>query len=123
MIFAMAGSAIGLGNIWRFPFIVGEHGGAAFVLIYILATLLISLPVFLAEVTVGRRARTSSYGAMSSLSPGKPIWKFAGILSVAIPLIIDSYYSVIGGWSLDFLLKSVTLLLFLEVSSPPPGHP
>jgi len=109
VIFAMAGSAIGLGNIWRFPFIVGEHGGAAFVLIYILATLLISLPVFLAEVTVGRRARTSSYGAMSSLSPGKSIWKFAGILSVAIPLIIDSYYSVIGGWSLDFLLKSVTL--------------
>ena len=109
MIFAMAGSAIGLGNIWRFPFIVGEHGGAAFVLIYILATLLISLPVFLAEVTVGRRARTSSYGAMSSLAPGKSVWKFAGILSVAIPLIIDSYYSVIGGWSLDFLLKSVTL--------------
>ena len=109
VIFAMAGSAIGLGNIWRFPFIVGEHGGAAFVLIYILATLLISLPVFLAEVTVGRRARTSSYGAMSSLSPGKSIWKFAGVLSVAIPLIIDSYYSVIGGWSLDFLLKSVTL--------------
>ena len=105
----MAGSAIGLGNIWRFPFIVGEHGGAAFVLIYILATLLISLPVFLAEVTVGRRARTSSYGAMSSLAPGKSVWKFAGILSVAIPLIIDSYYSVIGGWSLDFLLKSVTL--------------
>ena len=109
MIFAMAGSAIGLGNIWRFPFIVGEHGGAAFVFIYLLATLLISLPVFLAEVTVGRRARTSSYGAMSSLAPGKSVWKFAGILSVAIPLIIDSYYSVIGGWSLDFLLKSVTL--------------
>ena len=109
VIFAMAGSAIGLGNIWRFPFIVGEHGGAAFVLIYILATLLISLPVFLAEVTVGRRARTSSYGAMSSLAPGKGLWKFAGILSVAIPLIIDSYYSVIGGWSLDFLFKSVAL--------------
>ena len=109
VIFAMAGSAIGLGNIWRFPFIVGEHGGAAFVLIYIMATLLISLPVFLAEVTVGRRARTSSYGAMSSLAPGKSLWKFAGVLSIAIPLIIDSYYSVIGGWSLDFLLKSISL--------------
>ena len=96
VIFAMAGSAIGLGNIWRFPFIVGEHGGAAFVLIYIMATLLISLPVFLAEVTVGRRARTSSYGAMSSLAPGKSLWKFAGVLSIAIPLIIDSYYSVIS---------------------------
>lgn len=108
VISAMAGSAIGLGNIWRFPYMVGEHGGAAFVAVYILATLLISLPVFLAEVTVGRRSRTCSYGAMSALRPGKAVWKGAGMLSIFIPIIIASYYSVIGGWSLEFLLKSCT---------------
>lgn len=102
----MAGSAIGLGNIWRFPYIVGEYGGAAFVVIYILATLLVSLPVFIAEVTLGRRSRTSAYGAMSNLCPGRRIWRFTGALSIFIPLLIASYYSVIGGWSLEFLFKS-----------------
>lgn len=105
---AMAGSAIGLGNIWRFPYIVGEYGGAAFVVIYILATLLVSLPVFIAEVTLGRRSRTSAYGAMSRLRPDRGIWKFAGGLAIFIPLLIASYYSVIGGWSLEFLFKSVS---------------
>ena len=108
VIMSMAGSAIGLGNIWRFPYIVGEHGGAAFILIYILATVLISLPVFVAEVTIGRRSRLSAYGAMPALRPGKKIWRFAGILAILIPLLITSYYSVIGGWSLDFLFRSCT---------------
>lgn len=108
VIFAMAGSAIGLGNIWRFPYMAGEHGGAAFVMVYILATVLISLPVFIAEVTIGRRSRTSSYGAMSKLSSGKRLWKAAGKLSIFIPVVIASYYSVIGGWSLEFLVKSCT---------------
>lgn len=106
VIFAMAGSAIGLGNIWRFPYIVGEHGGAAFIIIYVLATLLVSLPVFIAEVALGRRSRTSAYGAMSHLRPGNRFWKAAGMLSVLIPTLIASYYSVIGGWSLEFLFKS-----------------
>lgn len=106
VISTMAGSAIGLGNIWRFPYMVGEHGGAAFVLIYILATILISMPVFIAEVTVGRRSRASAFSAMSKLDPDHSIWKAAGVMAVAIPIIIASYYSVIGGWSLDFLIKS-----------------
>lgn len=106
VIFAMAGSAIGLGNIWRFPYIVGEHGGAAFIIIYVLATLLVSLPVFMAEVALGRRSRTSAYGAMSHLRPGNRLWKAAGMLAVIIPTLIASYYSVIGGWSLEFLFKS-----------------
>lgn len=104
----MAGSAIGLGNIWRFPYIVGEYGGAAFILIYILSTLIVSLPVFVAEVTVGRRSRKSAYGAMHSLRPGHKVWKFAGFLAVFTPLIINSYYSVIGGWSLDYFLRACT---------------
>ena len=106
VIFAMAGSAIGLGNVWRFPYIVGEHGGAAFIVIYIIATLLVSLPVFIAEVAVGRRSRTSAYGAMAHLRPGCRLWKIAGALAVIIPTLIASYYSVIGGWSLEFLFKS-----------------
>lgn len=103
---AMAGSAIGLGNIWRFPYIVGEYGGAAFVMVYIVMTLLVSLPVFIAEVTLGRRSRTSAYGAMSRLRPNRRRWKFTGALAIFIPLLIASYYSVIGGWSLEFLFKS-----------------
>lgn len=109
VIFAMAGSAIGLGNIWRFPYIVGEHGGAAFVLIYIVSTLLISLPVFVAEVSVGRRSRTSAYGALSRLSPNGWVWKAMGLLTVFIPLMIASYYSVIGGWSVNYLIKASSL--------------
>lgn len=106
VISAMAGSAIGLGNIWRFPYMVGEHGGAAFVLIYILSTIIVSLPVFIAEFTIGRRSRTSAYGSFSKLAPGKKLWKIVGLLAVAIPTIIASYYSVIGGWSLAYLGKS-----------------
>lgn len=108
VIFAMAGSAIGLGNIWRFPYMMGEHGGAAFIIIYILASVLVSLPVFIAEVTLGRRSRRGSFGAMAKLKPDKKIWVWAGWLSIGIPLLINSYYSVIGGWSLDFLYKACT---------------
>lgn len=108
VIMAMAGSAIGLGNIWRFPYMVGEHGGAAFIILYILATIFISLPVFMAEMTVGRRSRTSAYGAMSKLNPKVGFWKAAGILAIFIPTLIASYYSVIGGWSLEYLFMSCT---------------
>ena len=109
VIFAMAGSAIGLGNIWRFPYMVGEHGGAAFVLVYIVATLLISLPVFVAEVTVGRRSHRSAYGAMGRLSGGNRFWRAVGFLPVFIPLLIASYYSVIGGWSLSYFVDACSL--------------
>ena len=107
VIYAMAGSAIGLGNIWRFPYMVGEHGGAVFVIIYVLATLLVSLPVFIAEITLGRRSRTSSFGAMSKMDPAhRKRWRWFGLMSVFIPLFILCYYSVIGGWSLYYLVKS-----------------
>ena len=97
VILAMAGSAIGLGNIWRFPYMVGEHGGAAFVFVYILATILISLPVFLAEVMIGRRSHTNARDAFARLSRHHPFWKAAGYLTILIPTLIASYYSVIGG--------------------------
>ena len=106
VILAMAGSAIGLGNIWRFPYMVGEHGGAAFVIIYVLATLLISLPVFLAEVMIGRRSHSNARDAFARLSRQHPFWRRVGYLSIVIPLMIVSYYSVIGGWSVEYFFKA-----------------
>lgn len=116
VILAMAGSAIGLGNIWRFPYMVGEHGGAAFVMVYVLCTLLVSLPVFLAEVMIGRRSHTNALDAFARLSRQHPFWRAVGYLSILIPILIASYYSVIGGWSLEYLIKSCTLTF---VRTPP----
>ena len=109
VILAMAGSAIGLGNIWRFPYMVGEHGGAAFVLVYIFSTLLISLPVFLAEVMIGRRSHTNARDAFARLSRQHPFWRAAGYLTIMIPTLIASYYSVIGGWSIEYFAKACSL--------------
>ena len=108
VIMAMAGSAIGLGNIWRFPYLVGENGGAAFIIIYIAFTLLLSLPIFLAESVLGRRSGTNSRVAISSLIPGRA-GRWLGMLTVITPLWIVSYYSVVGGWSLDYLSQALRL--------------
>jgi len=103
---ALAGSAIGPGNIWRFPYMVGEHGGASFILVYILCSLFISLPILFVEQIIGRRAGQSTYGAMQKLSRGAS-WKYVGLLAVAACFIILSYYSVVGGWSMDYLVRSI----------------
>lgn len=108
VIMTLAGSAIGLGNIWRFPYLAGEGGGAAFVLIYLLFTLLFSLPIFMVESVIGRRSGANCIGAVKKLSPGG-VWKLLGYLSVITPLVIVSYYSVVGGWSLDFFFKACSL--------------
>ena len=107
VIMAMAGSAIGLGNIWRFPYILGEYGGAAFILLYIAASLLEALPIFFAESDIGRRSRSNAYGALQKLAPGTR-WRWAGILTILSPLLILSYYSVVGGWSVQYLFKSLS---------------
>lgn len=104
---AMAGSAIGLGNLWRFPYLVGENGGAAFIIIYILLSFLICIPIFVSEFVVGRRSQKNAYAAFRDLSDGSA-WKWVGLITVIIPLIVLSYYSVIGGWSIEYLFKSVT---------------
>ena len=106
VIMAMAGSAVGLGNIWRFPYIVGEYGGAAFILVYIIATIFLSLPVFLSETIIGRRSRSNTFGAMEKLAPGTP-WKWLGLATVISTMILLSYYSVVGGWSVEYLFKSL----------------
>lgn len=107
VIMAMAGSAVGLGNIWRFPYILGEYGGAAFILVYIAASLLLALPIFYAESIIGRRSRCDTFGAMKKLAPGTG-WRWAGLLTILSPLLILCYYSVVGGWSVEYLFKSLS---------------
>ena len=107
VIAAMAGSAVGLGNIWRFPYVLGEYGGAAFILVYVAACLLLALPIFYAESIIGRRSRSDTFGAMKKLAPGTP-WRWAGLLTIVSPLLILSYYSVVGGWSVEYLFKSLS---------------
>lgn len=105
VIMAMAGSAIGLGNIWRFPYIAGQYGGSAFILLYIFCSFVLALPIFLSESVIGRATHRNTFGAMEALAPGTK-WKWLGLLTIITPVIILSYYSVVGGWSIGYLAKS-----------------
>ena len=102
VIAAMAGSAVGLGNIWRFPYVLGEYGGAAFILVYIAASLLVAVPIFYAECIIGRRSRSDTYGAMRKLAPGTS-WKWAGLFSR--PFV----FSVLSKATLIPAIASITL--------------
>ncbi len=104
---ALAGSAVGLGNLWRFPYLVGSYGGAAFIFVYIFFVFILCLPILFSEVIVGRRSHSNAYGAFKKLAPGTK-WKWLGAVSVFTPIIVVSYYSVIGGWSLEYLFKACT---------------
>ena len=104
---AMAGSAVGLGNLWRFPYLVGENGSAAFIIVYILLSFAICLPIFISEFVIGRRSQKNAFAAFRDLSGGSS-WRWLGLITIIIPLIVLSYYSVIGGWSMEYLLKSLT---------------
>ena len=106
-ILAAAGSAVGLGNIWRFPYETGNHGGAAFILVYLACILILGLPIMIAEFTVGRRAKASTGKAYSILAPGTQ-WKWLGFLGVLAGLLILGYYSVVAGWTLEYTLTAVT---------------
>lgn len=104
-VLALAGSAIGLGNIWRFPYIVGQHGGAAFIIVYFLFTVLLSLPVFICEATLGRNTHSNPLGAINKYAPNSK-WLILAAVTIIGPMLITSYYSVVGGWSLAYLVKS-----------------
>ena len=104
---AMAGSAVGLGNLWRFPYLVGENGGAAFIIVYVILSFAICLPIFVSEFVIGRRSQKNAYSAFRDLSGGSA-WRWVGLFTIIVPLIVLSYYSVIGGWSIEYLLKSIT---------------
>lgn len=105
-IMAATGSAVGLGNIWKFPYITGENGGGAFVLVYLLCILLLGIPVMVAEVMLGRRGRQSPVSAMRQLTREAGLhgfWNSIGWLGVVAGLLILSYYSVIAGWALSYI--------------------
>ena len=104
-ILAAVGSAVGLGNVWRFPFQTATNGGAAFLVVYLVAVLVIGLPAILAEFVVGRRAETSAIGAFERLGHGK--WRTVGALGVFAGFWTLSYYSVVGGWVIRYVGESV----------------
>ena len=107
VIAAAVGSAVGLGNIWRFPFLCGQHGGGAFVLVYILCVVLIGLPILLSEFSIGRRGKSNAYRAFKVLAPGKP-WYLIGVMGIIAALVIMSFYSAVGGWTIEYFIRSIT---------------
>ncbi len=107
VIAAAAGSAVGLGNIWKFPYITGVYGGAAFLFVYLGFIVLIGLPIMLSEFMIGRKSRSNVFGAFKNLAPNSP-WKLVGVLGVAAAVMILSFYGVVAGWSIDYIVKSVT---------------
>jgi NSS family neurotransmitter:Na+ symporter len=107
VILASAGSAVGLGNIWRFPYETGENGGAAFIIIYLGCVLLMGIPIMVAEFLIGRRSRSNTAGAYQRLAPGTP-WKWVGRMGVLAGFLILSYYTVVAGWTLEFIYEATT---------------
>ncbi len=106
-ILAASGSAIGLGNIWKFPYITGQNGGGAFVLIYLLCIFVVGLPIMLSEFTLGRKTQLNPVGAFDTLKPKSP-WVGIGFMGVLAGFLILSFYGVVGGWTLAYVVKSVT---------------
>jgi neurotransmitter:Na+ symporter, NSS family len=104
---AATGSAIGLGNIWRFPYVVGDNGGGAFLLVYLGFILLLGIPVMLSELVIGRRAQRNAYGSFRLLAPGRPWW-IVGIMGIAAAFIILAFYSTIAGWTLEYVYLAIT---------------
>lgn len=112
-VLASAGSAVGLGNIWRFPTECGSNGGAAFILIYLLCVFLLAMPVMIAEFVIGRASRSNTVGSYRVLAPGKP-WVVSGFMGVAAGFLVLSFYSVVAGWTLDYTFESLTGGLMAE---------
>ena len=105
-ILAATGSAIGLGNIWKFPYIAGENGGAAFIFIYLICIAIIGLPVLIAEILVGRTTQRNPVGAFKALS-GSRLWTAIGGMGVLAGFVILSFYSVVAGWSLGYIFEAL----------------
>ena len=108
-ILAAVGSAVGLGNIWKFPYIAGENGGGAFVLVYLLCVALIGLPVLMAEIGLGRMGKANPPQAMANLAAdfrASPLWALVGLAGVLAGLLILSFYTVIAGWAMDYFVQS-----------------
>jgi NSS family neurotransmitter:Na+ symporter len=110
-ILAATGSAVGLGNIWKFPYITGDNGGGAFVMVYLLCILVIGIPIMMAEVMLGRRGRQSPINTMTTLAReagASPYWRWIGWMGVVAGFLILSYYSVIAGWALAYVFRAAS---------------
>lgn len=105
-ILASAGSAVGLGNIWRFPYETGNHGGAAFILLYLVCILVMGLPIMIAEFSIGRHSRANTAGSYKALAP-KSAWQGIGYMGVLAGFLILSFYSVVAGWTLEYTWQAV----------------
>ena len=112
-ILAAAGSAVGLGNIWRFPCETGANGGAAFILLYLFCIVFITVPVLIAELAAGRESRTNVYDAFRTLPQktilgrrGRFVWRFVGAMCVLAGFLVFSYYSVVAGWTLQYAFEA-----------------
>ena len=106
IILATAGSAVGLGNVWRFPYMAGQNGGAVFILIYVGCVLLLGIPCMVSEFIIGRRAQANTARAYSKLSNGTA-WKWVGYLGILTGFIIMGYYAVVSGWCLEYIYASL----------------
>ena len=107
IIAAAAGSAIGLGNIWRFPYVCGQNGGGAFLLVYLICIVLMGLPIMLSEFSIGRKAQSNAYRAFKILSPKSP-WYLIGVMGIIAAFTIMSFYSAVGGWTIEYIVRSAT---------------
>jgi len=105
-VLAAAGSAVGLGNIWKFPYMTGRNGGGAFVLVYLLCILLVGLPIMMAEFLIGRHGQRDAVGSFRSLAGPKSSWQLVGWAGLVASFIILSFYSVVAGWCLDYVVKA-----------------
>ena len=105
-ILAASGSAVGLGNIWKFPHMAGANGGAAFTLVYLICILVVGMPILIGEFVIGRKTQLNPVGAFEKLAP-KSWWKGVGYLGVASAFVILSFYSVVGGWTLRYTFLSL----------------
>jgi NSS family neurotransmitter:Na+ symporter len=115
---AVVGSAVGLGNIWRFPYMTGENGGGAFLLIYFIFVIIIGIPVVLSEFIIGRRGEGNSYGSFKRLSP-KTHWYLVGLMGIFSAFIILAFYSTVAGWTLEYIYLSVKNIFSSTVETSP----
>lgn len=104
--FATLGSAVGLGNIWKFPYLTGQYGGGAFLFVYLLCILIVGIPVMMSEFYIGRKTRKNAVGAFEELKPGTP-WKGIGLMGVASAYLIMFFYSCVAGWVYSYVFKAL----------------
>lgn len=107
VILATVGCAVGLGSIWRFPYMVGENGGGAFLLVFLLCTAILGLPIMITEFFIGRHSRSNAAGAFKKLAPGTQ-WKWIGYNGVLAAFLILSFYSVVSGWTLEYIWQALS---------------